>query len=378
MVPIAIRNLLHERLRLVTALAGVIFSVLLVTSLSGLYVAGARNASGIVDHAAGDIWIVAHGTRTLELSEPISRRYLYQACSAPGVLWAEPLLVQFSQWRTSEGRQEIVQIVGVESNSKLGLPWAMAEGEPDCVRHDDGVIIDVSDRRRFGKNHQLLDIGDTAEILSTRARVAGFSKGVRSFTTFPYVFTTHKRALENTAVEEGQTKALVIKAAPGVSLKALQEQLRVRLPELDVWTKQEFAKSCRNYWLFSTGIGTEMIFSALLGLLVGCVILSQTIHAATVSRLGEYGTLKAMGMENYQIAGIIIKQALLIGLVGYAGGGTLTFLLSLRLSEWNLSVDLPFWLIGTMLLITLVTCTVASITSVTKVFRLAPATVFRG
>lgn len=378
MVPIALRNLLHEKIRLATALAGVVFSVLLVTSLGGLFVAGARHASGLVDHATADLWIVARGTRVLDLSEPISRRHLYKALSVPGVLWAEPLVAQFSEWRSSDGRQEVCQIVGIESNSRLGLPWEMADGRWECIRHDDGVIIDESERRRFGPNNRLLEIGDEAEVFGTRVRVAGFSRGVGSFTPFPYVFTTHARALECTPLGSGQTKFVLVKASPGTAMKDLQARLAARLPDVDVLTKQEFSASCRRYWLFDTGIGIGMIFSASLGLLVGCVIVSQTIYATTVSRLGEYGTLKAMGMENHQLAGIIVKQALLIGLGGYLLGEALSFVLSRRLEELNLAVDLPPWLIGSMLFVTLITCTVASITSVAKVFRLPPATVFRG
>src|SRR5262245_51421528 len=116
------KTLFHEKLRLATALVGLVFSVVLVSCLTGLYVACRRYASGLVDHAGADLWLVAPGTSSADLGELISKRRLYQAKAIPGVEWAAPLLVQFSQWRLPDGRREVAQIVGVETNSPLGIP----------------------------------------------------------------------------------------------------------------------------------------------------------------------------------------------------------------------------------------------------------------
>jgi len=378
MVPIARRNLLHDKLKLATALVGVVFSVLLVTCIGGLYVGSSGNAAGIVEHAGVDLWIVAHGTRSVDLSEPISVRRLYQTISTPGVLWAEPLLVQFSQWRLADGREEIAQVVGLESGTRLNLPWAMRIGKREHIRHNSGVIIDERERRRFGASDRLLGLGDRAEVFNARVRVVGFSKGVGSFTTIPYVFMTRKQAERCTPLEEGQTKFVVVKARSGVPVDELKRRLAARMPDVDVLTSEEFARLSRNYWLFGTGAGAGLIFSAILAVIVGCVIVSQTIYASTLDRLGEYGTLKALGMDNHRLGMIIVRQALLIGTSGYGIGAVLAALLSLKLPEWHLAVQIPPWLYGAMFLLTMVTCSVCSVASVAKVFRLSPATVFRG
>lgn len=378
MVPIARRNLFHDKIKLATALVGVVFSVLLVTCLGGLYVGSSEHASGIVDHAGADLWIVARGTRSVDLGEMVNERRLYQAMATPGVAWAERLLVNFSQWRLPDGRQEIAQIVGLEPGTRLNLPWGMATGKRDYIRHDSGVIIDERERWRFGRKEHPLKIGDRAEIFNNRARVAGFSKGVGSFTTIPYVFTTYKQAERSTPTEPGMTKFILVKAESGMPIAELQRRLTARMPDVDVLTQSQFSESSRNYWLFGTGVGMGMIFAASLGLIVGCVIVSQTIYAATLDRLGEFGTLKALGMGNGSLAMIILRQALLIGLIGYGVGAILAALLSRKLPDWNLAVDIPPWMYVSMLAVTVVTCTGASITSVMKVFRLPPAVVFRG
>jgi putative ABC transport system permease protein len=378
MVPIARRNLLDDKLKLTTALVGVVFSVLLVTCIGGLYVGSSGNAAGIIEHAGADLWIVAHGTRSVDLSEPISIRRYYQTVSTPGVLWAEPLLVQFSQWRLSDGREEIAQLVGLEPGTRLNLPWAMGVGKREHIGHNSGVIIDERERRRFGTANRPLGLGDRAEIFNARVRVVGFSRGVGSFTTIPYVFMTRKQAERCTPLEEGQTKFVVAKARPAMPVEQLRRRLAARMPDVDVLTSTEFARLSRNYWLYGTGAGAGLIFSAVLAVIVGCVIVSQTIYAATLDRLGEYGTLKALGMDNYRVGMIIVRQSLLIGALGYGIGAVSAALLSLKLPDWHLAVQIPPWLYGAMFLLTMVTCTVCSVASVAKVFRLPPATIFRG
>jgi putative ABC transport system permease protein len=324
------------------------------------------------------LWIVARGTRCVDLGEPISERRLYQAMSTPGVLWAEPLLLQFSQWRLPDGRQEIAQIVGLVPQTHLNLPWGMAAGRRQDIRHDDGVIIDERERSRFGPSNRPLRIGDRAEILNVKARVAGFSRGVGSFTTIPYVFTTHKQAQRYTPIGDGQTKFIVVKATPAVGVAELQQRLAQRMPDVEVLTGSELSQRTRAYWVLGTGIGLGLVFAAGLGFLVGSVVVSQTIYSTTLERLAEYGTLKAIGMSNRGLGMIILKQAIWIGILGFGVGASLAVAFERKLPEWHLPVETPLWMFACVLLATLGMCASASITSVARVFRLPPAVVFRG
>ena len=377
MVPIAQRNLFHDKMKLATALIGVVFSVVLVTSLGGLYIASSENATGIIRNAGGDLWIAARGTRSVDLAEPISRRRLYQTLATPGILWAEPLIMHFSPWRLPDGRQEVTEVVGIMPNTQLKLPWGMASGNAQCIRHDDGVIIDERERKRFGAYDRLLEIGDRVEILNTRTRVAGFSQGVGSFTNIPYVFMTERQARQCTTLGDEQTKFVVAKVAPGTEINDLRRRLATHMGDVDVLTTDEFARLTRDYWLFGTGVGMGIIFAAVLGLVVGAVIVSQTIYASTLDRMAEYGTLKALGMSNLRLAGIIVQQALLIGLIGNVLGIATISWLSQKMFEWHLPIVIPPWLYGMMFVLTAIMCVGASVTSVFKVFRLPPAAVFR-
>jgi putative ABC transport system permease protein len=376
-ISIARRNLFHNKLRLATAVVGIAFSVLLVTCFVGLYLACARHTSGLIDNAGADLWLMARGTQSVDLGESISIRHLYRAMAAPGTEWAEPLLVQVSRWRMPDGGREVATIVGLVPDTRLNLPWGTSAGIPAALRQPDGVIIDERERHRFGSASRKLVVGDEAEILDSRASVAGFSKGVGSFTTIPYVFTSHGRAERFTMGSTGRTTFVVVKCLPNHRVEAVREWLEGRLPNFDVLTAQSFADMTRRYWLYGTGIGACIIFTAVLGLIVGFIMVSQTIYSSTMSKLAEYGTLKAMGMSNFALSRIVLTQALLLGLLSYGVGMGLAVPLAHCTASSNLNIDTPIGLIALMLLVTLATCTAASVTSVLRVFRLPPASVFR-
>jgi len=376
-ISIARRNLFHNKLRLATAVVGIAFSVLLVTCFVGLYLACARHTSGLIDNAGADLWIMSPGTQSVDLGEPISIRRLYQAMAAPGAEWAEPLIVQFSRWRMPDGRREVATIVGLTPGTRLNLPWGASAGIPEALRQPNGVIIDERERRRFGSASRKLAIGDEAEILDSRASVTGFSEGVGSFTTIPYVFTSHRHAERFTLGGTGRTTFVLVKCLPNHPVEAVRQWIEGRLPNVDVLTAQKFADLTRRYWLYGTGVGACIIFTAVLGLIVGFIMVSQTIYSSTMSKLAEYGTLKAMGMSNVALSRIVFTQALMLGLLSYGVGIGLAVALARFTASSNLNIDTPIWLITLMLLVTLATCTAASVTSVLRVFRLPPASVFR-
>lgn len=377
MPSIARRNLFQDKIKLALALVGIVFSVALVTMQLGLLLGAMRNASGVIDHAGCDVWVMQQSTRNLDLCDVMNDRRYYQAIATPGVAWAERLIVQFTMWKLPDGRQENTTVVGLQPHSRLNLPWTMAQGQRDSIWQMDGVIIDERERARFGDQGHPLAINDRTEIYGHRARVVGFSTGVGSFTTSPYVFTDYKRALDFSMMNQRQTKYVVLKAKPGLSAEDLRDRLRHRLTGCEVYTSQEFSWKTRWYWMYGTGMGLGIIFGASLGLIVGVAIVGQTMYSATMERLREYGTLKALGMSNRTLAGIIIRQAMIAGLLGYVVASCLSLYLGLRLPSINVPVYVPPALIAVMFFVTLAICVSASVTSVLRVFQLEPAIVFR-
>jgi len=374
MPPLAERNLFHDRIRLAVTLTGVVFAVVLIVVQLGLYVGFSRATTALVDHSRADLWIVSKNVPYIEQGIPFSERKLYTVRAMPGVLEAEKYIVRFGRWKRADGQEEAVQIVGVNPESTMGQAWNVVEGRPENLRIDDSVIVD----RIYFEKLGVKGVGDTVEILGRRARVVGLTQGIRTFTTSPYVFSSYRNALDYSNLQDDQTMFILVKARPGVNLEDLRQRLQASLEGVDVLTRQHFSDMTRHYWMFTTGAGMAVLMAAGLGLLVGVVVVAQTIYSSTMDHLREFGTLKAMGATNGYIYKVIMRQAVIAALIGYGLGISLSILVVRESAKGGANIVLPWELGVGMLGLTVAMCVVAAFVSINKVTRIDPAMVFKG
>ncbi|MBI3473949.1 MAG: FtsX-like permease family protein [Candidatus Solibacter usitatus] len=373
MASLALRNLFHDKVRLAVTLTGIVFAIVLIIIQLGLFLGFTDITSMLVQHSAADLWIAARGVTNLDSGRPFSESKLYQALATPGVASAEKYIVQFAVWKRPDGSPESCEVVGFNPDSMTGGPWNLIEGSAAALKTVDTVILDDFYRKKLG----VARVGDTAEINGHRARVVGFTKGIRAFTTSPHVFTAYKNALNYTRVGERETVYVLVKAMPGVAPAELKRRLAARLSDVDLYTTAEWARKTTNYWMFTTGAGGVVLMAAVMGLLVGLVVVAQTIYATTMDHLREFGTLKAMGASNGYIYRVIVKQAVASALLGY----TLALAISIpvvRLSRQSSALILLPWELGLLTFgIAVMMCVAASVVSINKVTAIDPAMVFK-
>ena len=374
MPPLAERNLVHDKVRLAVTLTGIIFAVVLIVVQLGLFIGFATTTSGLIDHAGADIWIGPKHVPYLEQASPLSERKLYEALATPGVQAAEKYIVRFSDWQRSNGGHEGIQVVGFNPDSSLGRPWNIVAGKLEDLKSPDAVFVDQFYADKLGVTH----LGEVFEIRGHRARVVGFTKGIRAFTTTPYVFTTFKNAQNYSSLNEDQTLYILVKAEPGTDLQSLKHGLMEHVRDVDVFTAKEFSRMTRFYWMFSTGAGVAVLLAAVLGLVVGVVVVAQTIYATTMDHLREYGTLKAMGAPNRYVYTVIIKQAAISAVIGYVLGMLVSIFVVHGSQKVGASILLPRPMAVGMFVLTLLMCIVAAVVSINKVTHIDPAMVFKG
>ena len=154
-----------------------------------------------------------------------------------------------------------------------------------------------------------------------RARVVGFTRGIRSFTTAPPVFTRHAQAQRYLGLRQPSRRSTCwCGRRPALDAAALARRIEATVPGITAQTTDDWRGAQQHYWMFGTGAGVTVLIAAGLGLLVGVVVVAQTIYAATVDHIREFGTLKAMGATNGYIYRVIIEQAVISAVGGYAIG----------------------------------------------------------
>ena len=220
MPPLAQRNLFHDKVRLTVTLTGIVFSVVLIVVQLGLFFGFTTATSNLIDHSGADLWITSKNVPYVEQGVAFSERKLNQVRAVPGVADAQKIIAHWTQWKRHDGGEDSVQIVGINVDDNLERPWNLVQGRVEDLKFPDAIILDELYKQKLGVTR----VGEVFEIGGHRARVVGFTRGIRSFTTSPYVFTTFKNAQNYTGLREDQTMFILVKVAPGASL----EQVRRR------------------------------------------------------------------------------------------------------------------------------------------------------
>lgn len=374
MPPLARRNLFHDRVRLTVTLTGIVFSIVLIVVQIGLFLGFTTATSSVIDHSGADLWIGAKGLAYLEQAAPFSERKLQQVRSTPGVASAEKYILVWGNWQRLDGRKESVSLVGLNPDLPMGGPWNLFVGSVQNLKSADAIIVDELYREKLGVTH----LGQVVEINGHRARIVGFTQGIRSFTTAPYVFASFKNAQTFANLAEDRAFYILVKAAPGGDVELLRRELAARLRDVDIFTTSEFSHMTQFYWMFTTGAGIAVLLAALLGLVVGIVIVAQTIYATTMDHLREFGTLKAMGASNGYIYRVIVEQAALSAVLGYVLGMIASVFIVHGSRGGGAAILFPWQLAVGMFFLTLAMCIGASLVSINKVTRIDPAMVFKG
>jgi putative ABC transport system permease protein len=370
---LAIRNLFHDRVRLAVTLIGILFSIVLVAIQLGLYFGARKMIIGMVDNARAEIWVTAYGAKSFEEGGLVLTAHeRHAALAVPGVAAAIPIVVAFADWRKPEGGSTHAVLIGANAEDDGLRPWNIIEGSIHALSAPDTVAVDRSYLGDLG----VKGIGDTAQIEKGRVRIAAITDGIRSFTMAPYVFTTLNRARVLMGASSDNATFLLIQLAPGAHLERVQAALRQQLPNSEVLTKAEFRDRNLDQWLYSTGAGVALIGGAALGLLVGTVIVAQTLYSSTKEHLSEFATLRALGSSAGYIHRVILMQAGLSAVIGYVLG----MMIAMTVVAFSEATALPILmtpeLAAALFLITVGMCAVSAVSAIMKVTRMDPAMVF--
>jgi len=371
---IAYRNLFHDRMSLIVTLVGIVFSVVLVAIEVGLYKGSESKIATVLDKAPADLWIVPYGTKSYDDPSLLIGHEKYAALSTPGVAYAEDMVTSFGSWRKPEGGRKSFILVGLDWANGGVQPWSLDEGSVEDLDLPNAVAVD----RSYFKDLGIDGRWDYAEINGQRVQVTAVTKGIRSFTTLPYIFTPITTARKLVGANASQSTYVMVKLEPGANLETVRNEMQNRMQGVEVLTHDEFTRRSINYWMFSTGAGLALITGMVLGAIVGVVIVAQTLYASTKDHLNEFATLRALGASASYIHAVILIQALLSAVLGYAAGMLLAMLAIHRLSVRvpTLTIVMTPKIAAYLFALTVGMCVFAAITAIRKVTRIDPAGVF--
>jgi putative ABC transport system permease protein len=369
---LAFRNLFHDRLRLIATVIGIVFSIVLVTVQMGLYLGFGRMVTTMIDHASADLWVMPRGTKCFEDPSLLNTRERYRALLISGVTEVIPVVIGFADWRMSSGEMTPVFVIGSDLRYGGLEPWNLVEGRIEALSSPKAVAVDRTYFDRLGVS----GIGSTAEIREQPVRVAAVTNGIRSFTTTPFVFLDVNRARTYTGVPSGKASYLLVRLSQDADRDRVRQEIVSNIADVEVLTPAEFRERSRKFWLFGTGAGAALFAGALLGVIVGTVVVAQTLYSSTKEHLTEFATLRAIGSSKRYIYKVIVWQALLSAAIGFSIAALIgNAIVRLTAATALPIVITPALLVG-LFLLTVVMCVGSSIAAIVQITRIDPATVF--
>ena len=372
MAKTAISMMTHNTLRLVATMSGVLFAVLLTNFAMGTFLGLIQKNTLLTRNMAGDIWIVPKGMTQFGTGGPIPMGAVNQARAEQGVVEAVPMLMGMRMIDALQGNREAVQVIGVPAPYTLGGPWNIALGSAEMLARPDTMLFEGSYRKQYGN----LNEGDVREIAGHRVSVGGFTWGLLPFGA-AYSFADYDLARELLKVDRDQATFGLIKVTSPELAPAIKSRLQEKLPEVDVLTRSELEGNLISFLLTASPIGVTFGAITFFGLLVGTVIVSLTMFQSVVDNIKEFGTLKAIGANMYDLAALLTVQALINAWVGTVLGVSLVAFVGNALKSPKLALQLvPQLTFATFVAMTFV-CLFAALLALLRLRKVEPAMVFR-
>jgi len=379
--PLGWLQLRHRPLRLLVALAGIGFAVLLILMQLGFRAALFESAVRFHERFRYDIALFSTDSVFIVRPAPFSVRRLYQALAVKEVVDISPVYIFPAVWKNPwNNDRRSINVIGINPKDDLLATPGFSEARMKVVRQD-AVIFDSRSRPEFGPvSEAIAENGSlTTEVNDREVEVVGtFSMGtsfgvdgtlITSDDNWLRLFPGHSR----NDIELG-----LIRLVEGADAEDVRDRLRNFLPEdVLVMTKRDFIARETAYWDSATPIGYVFFFGAVIGLVVGAIIVYQILFADVSEHLHEYATLRAIGYSTRFVSGIVLQQAVILAVLGFLPGVLIAnWLYGSAATATNLPIYLTTGRAGAVFLMTLAMCAASGLLAVRKLHRLDPADVF--
>src|SRR5579875_696554 len=339
---IALKMLVGDRAKFLGIVLGLTFAALLITQQGSIFCGlMLRTCGQITDITGADLWVMDPTVRYIDDVKPMLESGLYRVRGVEGVLWAVPLYkgqarVKIHPDVATGNRATVIEqviLLGLDDSSLVGAPppHRILAGDLRDLRLPDAILVDSerlpklypdedwNDLPRQGRAFYRRFLRRQLEMNDHRAVIVGVCEATRTFQTNPVVYTTYSRARTFAPQERKILSYILVKTEPGVPSEVVARRIAA-MTGLGARTSAEFTWMTIDYFLRYTGIPFNFGITCLLGFLVGTAIAGQTFYNFTIENIKQFGALKAMGVTNTRIIGMILLQAMVVGLLGYGLG----------------------------------------------------------
>ncbi len=310
---------LKDRAKYLALIFAIAFSTFLLENQTSIF-AGIlrRTGSQIRDVTEAGIWVMDRDTEYFEQTKALKDTDLNRVRGVEGVQWGVKLFKGSPVARTAAGKFATTFCLGVDDATLTGAPRKMLLGSWERLSEPDSVVIDKAGYILLFPDEPL-ELGRALELNDHKVTIVGISDASAPFVSWPVLHTRYSLAVNFLGRERTELSYVLVRPRPGVNAKALcagieqQTGLRAR-------TSGQFQWDCVRYYLKNTGIPVNFGITIAIALIVGAVVAGQTFYLFTIENLRQFGALKAIGVTNWRLVGMVLLQAAAVGLIGFSIG----------------------------------------------------------
>lgn len=370
----SLATLWYERQRYLPGVLAVGFSALLIALQSGLLLGLFSITSIPIDRSLADVWIGQPKVESVDLGRPVPESWL-SYLAIPQVERTESYIQAYAYWSKPPrtGGMELCMLIGTRLGPHaIGAVNGLMPEHRAALSEFGSVVIDETEFERLG----IEKIGDTAEIGAKRVRVVGTVRGLKSIAG-PYIFCSLETAHALLRLPPGQVTFLLAKCKTPEDARIVVQHVQSHTDKIAAFTRDEFSFQSRLHWLFKTKAGIALGLAAALGFLVGMVVTSQTLYAATAASLREYAVLRALGIPRWRMGFTVLAQSFWIGVAGTLLALPAIFGLAKFGNLMGAKVDLPWWLWTAAVGVTMLMALVSGLMALRSLRLVEPITLLR-
>ena len=372
---IGFKLLVNDRGKFFALLIGITFAVFLMMEMTALFAGILSKAFSPVTNIGAAMWIMDPAVNTATSPIPMPDYVLDAARSLDGVSYAVPLFVGGALVKLASGAYQGVNVVGLDDSSLFGRPELEQGNIQDIYADNTFFVVDDPEISKLGNPK----IGTTFELNDHHGKIVGIARVVSNgLNGVPTLYTTYHRAIEYLPSTRFTMSYVLVQPKNAAAVTGIKRQV-AKLGYLAL-TRAEFDHQISNYYIYQTGIGTNILLMTIIAFIGGLSISGQTFYTFILENLEKFGALKAIGAKGRELIYMILFMAFFTAMIGYGLGiGLVTLMITVakfRLPNYAATITYGNLLLafGMVLLI----AGISSYIGIRKVLKIEPFDIFRG
>ena len=366
-VPLARRNLLHQRGKLLLSALGIAAALTLVLLLFGFRAGMFSAISAYIDRSGADLIVAqAQGQGSLGASRIPAAIHSALASSLQAVDLDHVLLADVIF--TQNGFKTPISLVGYNTETGIGGPWSLGEGRP--VGAENEIVLDTWLARRAQ-----LRVEDTVEILGQTFQIVGLSRETSSWLG-SYIFIS-REAAEDLLDLPGMASFYLLRLPENADIAATAESIGRQIDGVDVLTPAE--RASLSWKLLGSVLNAPVNLMLLIGVLTGVAVMALTAYTGVIDRIREFGVLRAVGASQGWLRRLALTETVVRALLGFVLGTVMSYVAAAVIMQVfpQFLITISAEIVALAAVMTLGMALVASWLPLRRIAAIDPAIVFK-